>query len=118
MAGVNYCLGTTRANESSPGEAVNPVQSTASTQPEKGKTMATFVHPVTGVTLNIISVFRSSLGDAEAETVRLLRREGYKVQEIAAMLGTNQGRVCEILGLKKRRDGGSDENGGGQPLLF
>ncbi len=60
--------------------------------------MATFRYPVTGVILNQIPVRRSHLDEAEVETVRLLRRDGHKMQDIAAMLGTNQGRVADALG--------------------
>lgn len=60
--------------------------------------MATFRHPENGVLLNVISVKRPrKLSELEAETVRLLRRDGHKLQDIAAMLGTNQGRVADIL---------------------
>lgn len=61
--------------------------------------MATFRHPDTGVILNRISVRRPrKLSDAEAETARALRRAGHKVQDISAMLGTNAGRVQDVLG--------------------
>lgn len=60
--------------------------------------MSTFRHPVTGVVLNIIDVKRKSLNEEEAETARLLRKEGHKVQDIAAMLGTNQGRLHPEIG--------------------
>ncbi|RWR28819.1 hypothetical protein D2T31_11950 [Sinirhodobacter populi] len=61
--------------------------------------MATFRHPVTGVEINALGVFRPrKLDDSEAETARLLRQEGHKVQDIAAMLGTNQGRVQTAIG--------------------
>lgn len=59
--------------------------------------MATFEHPETGVLLNHITVQRSSLDEQEARTARLLYRQGLKQQHIAAMLGTNQGRVNEAL---------------------
>ena len=60
--------------------------------------MATFRHPATGVVLNCIDVTRSRLDEDEAETARLLRADGHKSQDIAAMLGTNQGRVQKALG--------------------
>jgi len=61
--------------------------------------MATFRHPVTGVILNCIDVTRPrKLSEDEADTARMLRSEGYKVQDITAMLGTNQGRVQQALG--------------------
>jgi hypothetical protein len=61
--------------------------------------MAMIRHPITGVEINEISVTRPrKLDDAEAETARLLRADGHKVQDIAAMLGTNQGRVQDVLG--------------------
>lgn len=56
-------------------------------------------HPVTGVVLNEINITRKALGSRESETARLLRRDGHKLQDIAAMLGTNQGRVCAAIGL-------------------
>lgn len=78
--------------------------------------MATYYHPITGVLLNDISVFRKSLDGVETETARLLRRDGFKVQDIASMLGTNQGRVAEALGLKRKRRHDDDEDG--EPMLF
>jgi len=61
--------------------------------------MATFRHPKTGVVLNRLGVTRPrKLDDDEAATARLLREEGYKIQDIAAQLGTNQGRVQQALG--------------------
>lgn len=60
--------------------------------------MAAFRHPETGIPLNRLDVVRQSLDATEQETARLLRRDGYKVQDIAAMLGTNQGRVQSALG--------------------
>ena len=60
--------------------------------------MATFPHPVTGVILNDIQVHRAALNEDEAETVKLLRRAGYKLQDIAAMMGTNQARIHTALG--------------------
>ena len=60
--------------------------------------MATFVHPETGVSLNIIDIHRPALDDAAVKTVHLLRAEGHDIHEIAAMLGTNPGRVAEALG--------------------
>ncbi|WP_423211559.1 hypothetical protein [Paracoccus yeei] len=59
--------------------------------------MATYRHPVTGVLLNHITVQRSSLSEQEQATARLLHRQGYTQQRIAAELGTNQGRVNEAL---------------------
>lgn len=65
--------------------------------------MATFRHPETGVLLNEIDVVRPrKLSESEAETARLLRRQGHKLQDISAMLGTNQGRVQSALGLTGR----------------
>lgn len=72
--------------------------------------MAMIRHPITGVEINEISVTRPrNLDDAEAETARILRAEGHKVQDIAAMLGTNAGRVHEVLGKtgKMERDIGT-----------
>lgn len=78
--------------------------------------MATFRYPETGVTLNRIEVHRPNLDDAEAETARLLRRDGHSLQDIAAMLGTNQGRVHEVLGSTGRH--GRSDDSGMQPPLF
>ena len=67
---------------------------------EGNNIMATLKHPETGVELNIITVKRPrNLTRREIETARLLRADGNKVQDIAAMLGTNQGRIQEALGL-------------------
>lgn len=61
--------------------------------------MATIRHPKTGVILNELSILRPrNLSEAEAETARLLREEGHKVQDISSMLGTNQGRVQTAIG--------------------
>lgn len=59
--------------------------------------MATLRHPVTGVFLNRLDLHRKSLDELEQVTARLLRRDGHKLQDIAAMLGTNQGRIAEAL---------------------
>ncbi|SEI09974.1 hypothetical protein [Paracoccus alkenifer] len=68
--------------------------------------MATFRHPVTGVLLNEISVVRPrKLSEMEAETARLLRQQGLKLQDITAMLGTNQGRVADVLWPGRRGNG-------------
>ncbi|MTH79398.1 terminase gpP N-terminus-related DNA-binding protein [Paracoccus aestuariivivens] len=75
--------------------------------------MATFRDPETGVLLNHITVQRSSLGEPERAVARSLYRRGYKQQHIAAMLGTNQGRVNEALDC-----GGARGNGIVQPSLF
>lgn len=65
--------------------------------------MATFRHPETGVILNELGVFRPrNLSEAEAETARILRRAGHKVQDITSMLGTNPGRVARALGEEGR----------------
>lgn len=65
--------------------------------------MATFKHPKTGVIINRLGVTRPrKLDEDEAVTARLLREEGHKVQDIAAMLGTNQGRVQQALGITGR----------------
>lgn len=76
--------------------------------------MATYYHPETGVLLSHITVQRSSLDDKEAATARLLYQQGLKQQHIAAMLGTNQGRVNEALGHGNGRSGGRQ----GQGSLF
>lgn len=60
--------------------------------------MAVFRHPETGVLLNVIELHRARLSEAEAETAKRLRADGHKVQDIAAMLGTNQGRIQDALG--------------------
>ncbi|PTX37183.1 hypothetical protein IQ03_05285 [Gemmobacter caeni] len=61
--------------------------------------MAMIRHPITGVEINEISITRPrNLTEDEARTARILRAEGHKVQDIAAMLGTNQGRVHAALG--------------------
>lgn len=65
--------------------------------------MATFFHPETGVELNMVPVRRPHLDDAEAHTARLLRMAGHKVQDIAAMLGTNQGRIHDAIGATGQR---------------
>lgn len=59
--------------------------------------MPTKRHPVTGVVLNELAVRRKSLAPSEAVTAALLRREGHKLHDIAAMLGTNAARVVEAL---------------------
>lgn len=64
--------------------------------------MATWKHPVTGITLNVIEIRRPALSEIEAETARRLRAGGEAIQYIAAMLGTNQGRVAEALGKDPR----------------
>ena len=77
--------------------------------------MATFKHPKTGVLLNHITVQRSSLDDAEATTARLLYRQGHKQHLVAAMLGTNQGRVNEALDADGAEESGVPDH---QGLLF
>lgn len=47
--------------------------------------------------LNTISVKRASLNDREAIAVWLLRWSGDKQHVIAAKLGTNAGRVADVL---------------------
>lgn len=59
--------------------------------------MAMLRHPVTGVFLNRLEIHRKSLDDLEQVTARLLRRDGHTCHDIAAMLGTNQGRIAEAL---------------------
>lgn len=59
--------------------------------------MATFRHPVTGVVLNQLDVHRKRLNAAERETARQLRRQGHKIHDIAAMLGTNAGRIAPVV---------------------
>lgn len=60
--------------------------------------MATYRHPATGVELNVIDVKRPrKLTKAEAQTARMMRASGMKVQDIAAELGTNQGRVQDVF---------------------
>ncbi len=72
--------------------------------------MAMIKHPTTGVEINVLSITRPrKLDEAEAETARLLRAAGHKVQDIAAMLGTNQARVQDVLGLTGKAD--SDQAG-------
>lgn len=95
----------TRTNESPPGEAVIPVQEDGLNAATGSKTMATFNHPVTGVSLNVITIKRTHLNDSEAETTRLLHQEGHPQHIIAAMLGTNQGRVNEALGTAEGTNG-------------
>ncbi len=79
--------------------------------------MATYYHPVTGVLLNQITVQRSNLGWLERETARLLRRDGLSQQQIAAKLGTNQGRVNEALA-DDDDDGEGSSGASGQASLF
>lgn len=61
--------------------------------------MATFIDPETGVELNEIIKRRARLDEVEKRAARNLRSRGHKIQDIAAMLGTNQGRVHDALGL-------------------
>lgn len=79
--------------------------------------MAMLRHPVTGVLLNRLDLHRKSLDDIEQETARLLRRDGHKIQDIAAMLGTNQGRIAEALDDTDPGDG-PDLIGPAQASLF
>ena len=65
--------------------------------------MATYLDPETGVELNHIPKRRVRLDEDEQEAARKLRARGHKIQDIAAMLGTNQGRVHAALGLKTKR---------------
>lgn len=71
--------------------------------------MAMIRHPVTGVEINVLSVKRPRLlNEAEAETAKLLRADGHKVQDIAAMLGTNPGRIQAVIGKTGKIDGDLD----------
>lgn len=70
--------------------------------------MATYRDPETGVELNHIPKRRVRLDEDERETARKLRARGYKIQDIAAMLGTNQGRVHDALGLTGKRGNQQD----------
>lgn len=68
--------------------------------------MATYRHPATGVELNVIDVKRPrKLTKAEAQTARMMRASGMKVQDIAAELGTNQGRVQDVFEADDAKDG-------------
>lgn len=78
--------------------------------------MAMHKHPVTGVPLNRLGLRRKSLDEAEKETVRLLRHAGHKMQDIAAMLGTNQGRVAEAI--EESGNSAEDPPDEDQPLLI
>ena len=70
--------------------------------------MATFVDPETGVELNHIPKRRVRLNKVEQEAARRLRARGHKIQDIAAMLGTNQGRVHAALGLNAKHGARQD----------
>jgi len=59
--------------------------------------MATFHHPKTGVELNIITIQRAHLDAVEEETARQLVQEGNDQHIVAAMLGTNPGRVNDAV---------------------
>lgn len=66
--------------------------------------MATYRHPVTGVELNVITIRKAKpRAGAERETVLLLDAAGEHEHIIAAMLGTNQGRIADILKEEKGR---------------
>lgn len=78
--------------------------------------MAMHKHPVTGVPLNVLDKQRKFLDEAEQETAHLLRLAGHKIQDIAAMLGTNMARVAEAL--KKRGVSSEDPPEDDQPLLL
>lgn len=68
--------------------------------------MAMQDHPVTGVPLNILDIQRKILDEPAKETARLLRKSGHKIQDISAMLGTNQARIAEALAEPQNSDGG------------
>ena len=53
-----------------------------------------------GVELNTISKHRTSLNEKEAIAVWLLRWSGAKQHTIAAQLGTNAGRIADVLNEK------------------
>lgn len=79
--------------------------------------MAMTRHPITGVEINVLSVFRPrNLDETEEETARLLRLAGHKIHDIAAMLGTNQGRIAEAL--KKSGITSEDPPEDDQPTLI
>ena len=59
--------------------------------------MATELHPLTGVELNIITLSRKALNEEEAVTVHVLSKQYEDQDTIAHRLGTNQARVSEIL---------------------
>ena len=59
--------------------------------------MATTIHPLTGVELNEITIQRKALTEIEAVTVHVLHRQFDDQDIIAHKLGTNQGRVSEVL---------------------
>lgn len=55
--------------------------------------------------MNIIDVKRPrKLTKAEAHTARMMRASGMKVQDIAAELGTNQGRVQDVFEADDAKD--------------
>lgn len=59
--------------------------------------MAQFVHPLTGVKLNAITVKRPRLSKSDAVTVFILKMEGVSYTDIVQHLGTNAYRVGEVL---------------------
>ncbi|GGE26745.1 hypothetical protein SAMN05421774_11235 [Gemmobacter megaterium] len=65
--------------------------------------MATFIDPESGLELNAVPKKRISLDPKAQAVARRLRSEGHKIQDIAAMLGTNQGRVQAALGRTGRK---------------
>ncbi|WP_299145995.1 hypothetical protein [uncultured Tateyamaria sp.] len=59
--------------------------------------MATYKHPITGVTLNEIIFRRENLDEDEAVTVHILAKQYEQQDMIAHQLGVNQGRVNDVL---------------------
>lgn len=81
--------------------------------------MATFLHPVTGVKLNVIEIRKSKpRGKAERETVMLLLKAGETEHIVAAMFGTNQGRINDIIKEEEGKGGGKAKKSSTQPALF
>lgn len=83
--------------------------------------MATYRHPVTGVELNEITIRRTKpSAGAERKTVLLLAAAGETEHIIAAMFGTNQGRIADILGEEKGKGVGKGKSRkpDDQPDLF
>lgn len=79
--------------------------------------MATFKHPITGVELNVITVRKTKpRGADERKTVLLLDAAGEHEHIIAAMFGTNQGRIADILTEEKGK--GKSGKSAAQPDLF
>lgn len=66
------------------------------------------IHPLTGVTLNKVSVRRKALEYREAVTAIILRQQGIDYQVIAQMLGTNTARLGEVFRREKHPDAWRD----------